>query len=259
VNPQPQKYISAHFAPDAKTRFRVRFRLWCGPTGLAIDIANGSRMECSNMNKPHGWENYLVGQDDKIAILWASRVPLRLVWDQERKDAESYPLGTALYLSEIVQQIARTSPHWKPRKKEPRPNPRKPYSFSELVSEKLIEIVWEAQQNGKYKTALRKAAAIRPSNVKECWATFQTIIRAMESAYLADFLGMEFLRKPKVQILHTGLRKIANAAGCRDITKGAFAEFLDDICPCGLKEHGGAARHLALREVRTVMIKKAKT
>jgi len=48
--------------------------------------------------------------------------------------------------------------------------------------------------------------------------------------------------RPKVNILHRGLERIANVAGFGDLTEQGFTEFLDDICPCGLRSHREAVR-----------------
>jgi hypothetical protein len=56
--------------------------------------------------------------------------------------------------------------------------------------------------------------------------------------------------KAKGDILHRGLNEIAKAAGIEDQTEAGFAEFLDDLCPCGLKNHREAVRKLASRSTR---------
>jgi hypothetical protein len=62
-----------------------------------------------------------------------------------------------------------------------------------------------------------------------------------------EYWGWEILRRPKVNILHRGLGEIAKAAGLGEQTNKGFAEFLDDLCPCGLQRHDEAVRKLKSR------------
>ncbi len=69
----------------------------------------------------------------------------------------------------------------------------------------------------------------------------------MEITYLVRFFGVELMPKPKVNILHRGLDQIAKAAGLEGQTEEGFAEFLDDLCPCGITRHKEAIRKLSSR------------
>ncbi len=60
----------------------------------------------------------------------------------------------------------------------------------------------------------------------------------------------EFLSKPNLNILHAGLQRIAKAPGLEDQTKEELAQFLNDLCPCGLKSHKDAVRKLLQRSAR---------
>jgi hypothetical protein len=68
--------------------------------------------------------------------------------------------------------------------------------------------------------------------------------------YLVDYMGLEILQHPKVNILHKGLNEVAKTAGLGDQTERGFAEFLDDLCPCGLKKHREAVRKMSSRSIR---------
>jgi hypothetical protein len=122
--------------------------------------------------------------------------------------------------------------------------------LAKLIPESLVRNIWEENHNGSYEHAIRRAAATNYEELDKSWRVFQGIIRAMETAYLVGYLGLEFLSKPKVNILHRGLDEIAKAAGIGDQTEKGFAQFLDDLCPCGLKRHREAVRKLSSRSVR---------
>lgn len=92
-----------------------------------------------------------------------------------------------------------------------------------------------------------RAAPKSPKDIDKSWKVLQQILRAMEEAYRVRYWGLEFLAKPKANILHKGLDEIAKAAGLEDLTERGFAEFLDDLCPCGLRNHREAIRKLSRR------------
>src|SRR6202035_5979106 len=128
------------------------------------------------------------------------------------------------------------------------PNP--PKRLAELVSERTVKAIWEDNHSGRFENAIAEAAATDYKNPDKSWKIFQGIIRAIEAAYLAEYLGLGFIPKPKVNILHKGLNEIANAAGIGDQNEEGFAEFLDDLCPCGLKKHREAVRKFFSRSTR---------
>ena len=113
------------------------------------------------------------------------------------------------------------------------------------VPENVVKNVYEEYHAGTFRDAIRLAAEFQDG--KKSWKTFQGIIRAIEMAYLALYFDVEILPKPKVNILHRGLDQIAKAAGLEDLTEEGFAEFLDDVCPCGIKHHKEAVRKLSSR------------
>jgi len=196
----------------------------------------------------HRWVELLEVTEDgnktlKILLKVTNRLKNASKWD--RKDPDDYPINTYWALAEIENSLSKqllvkgSLRYYK--------NARKPRRLADLVEDGAIASVWEDQNSGTFADALRQAAVIDDDNAKQCWKVFQSIIRAMESAYLSEFLGWEFLRKPRVNILHTGLNRIAIAGGLKDQTRQGFAEFLDDLCPCGIKDHSGAVRQLSRR------------
>jgi hypothetical protein len=122
--------------------------------------------------------------------------------------------------------------------------------LAELLPEKLIAATWEEYNSGTFLSVVEKAARVDDTNNEEAGQAFQSILRAMELAYFAKCLGHEVLPRTKVNILHGGLYKIARSAGYIGFTQRGFSEFLDDLCPCGLKSHGGAVKKLASRNRR---------
>jgi hypothetical protein len=133
------------------------------------------------------------------------------------------------------------------------PKPKKvvvPKRLGELIPEKVVEAVWEEHHTGAFRDALRLASVTNYEEIEKCWKAFQGIIRAMELAYLARFFGEEALPKPKISILHRGLDQVAKAAGLGEQSEEGFAEFLDDLCPCGLIQHRDAVRKLWSRSPR---------
>jgi len=126
-----------------------------------------------------------------------------------------------------------------------------PTTFAELVPEKFVKAIWEDQHSGRYSDALKRAALIDFNKHQEGWKVFQTIVRAIEAAYLVNVVGIELLPKPKVNILHRGLSLIGARAGLKGQTITGFAEFLDSLCPCGLLDHREAVRKLWSRSSNT--------
>ncbi len=73
-------------------------------------------------------------------------------------------------------------------------------------------------------------------------------MRAMEQAYMVSFFGPEIMPMPKVSILHKDLKRIAVSVDLESQTQ--YAEFLDDLCLCGLKNHREALRKMESRDAR---------
>jgi hypothetical protein len=104
--------------------------------------------------------------------------------------------------------------------------------------------------NRKRDCRATEATPTHYDTVRKSQKVFKAIIRAIETAYVIDYVSWQLLPRPKVNILHRGLNEIAKAAGIQDQTETGFAEFLDDLCPCGLKNHREAVRKLASRSTR---------
>jgi hypothetical protein len=194
----------------------------------------------------HAWAGWV--DEETRHRLWEAKELLKSAWDSDRKSPRRYPMDTSWALAEIEQSLAKKKPD-KPTKISLRKwlNPR---TLAALVPEAQISAVWEEYNSGTFKNAIKLAAEINYKNTKKSWKLFKTIIRAIEATYQARFLGHEFLSKPKVNILHTGLDQIAKTAGLEGQTQAGFVEFLDDLCPCGLKSHKGAVRKLSKRSAR---------
>ena len=194
----------------------------------------------------HAWAGYLESPE-VINLLWKSRERLKVAWKRDQEHPKSYPVNTSFALAEIRlgvtgQPAVRPVKHLR--------LPTTPRRLTELVSERTVKAIWEENHSGRFEDAIAQAAATDRENPNRSWKIFQSIIRAIESAYLVDYVSLDLLQRPKVNILHTGLHEIAKAAGIGDQTEKGFAEFLDDLCPCGLKNHREAVRKLFSRSTR---------
>lgn len=198
----------------------------------------------------HRWEQWIESEEVK-KVLRNARDRLKTAWGWDRKDPKSYPINTSYALAEIQESLSKQPRKKKIRVRLPKPKePKAPKSLAELVREKLVKIIWEEHHSGTFRDALREAARVNYEELEKSWKAFQGIVRAMETAYMVDSLGLEMLPRPKVSILHRGLDRIARAAGLEGQTEGGFAEFLDDLCPCGIKRHKDAVRKLSSRSPR---------
>ena len=193
----------------------------------------------------HAWVGYLELPEIE-PLLWQSVEPLKAAWKRDQKHPKAYPADTSYVLAEIQQRVTRRMGVRSPGRFL---SLKIPKTLSELVSEGTIKSIWEENHNGSFEEAIARAAASDYKNPNKSWKVFQGIIRAMETAYLVEYWGLEFMGMPKVNILHKGLDEIA-AAGIGDQMERGFAEFLDDLCPCGLKKHREAVRKLASRSAR---------
>jgi hypothetical protein len=191
------------------------------------------------------WEELLCSSET-AQLLWEAKKLLKTSWAYDCRDPKHYPINTSYAFAQIKQTLTN-KPHDRSAKIELRKWGR-PRTLAELIPEISIKAVWEDYNIGSFREAIELAAKV--DNVKQSWKAFQTIIRAMETAYIGRFIGPEVLAKPKVNILHTGLDQIAQAAGLEMQTEKGFSGFLDDICPCGLNNHRGAIRKLLRRSSR---------
>lgn len=192
----------------------------------------------------HRWEQWIESKAT-VKLLWEAKEWLKTAWERDRKDPTSYPLNTSYVLAEIQESLSRRSGDRNTTVRITKP--RAPKTLTKLVPEKLVKSIWEEHHSGTFRDALRRAAGFDREGQEKSWKAFQGIIRAMEIAYLVRFFGLELLPKPKVSILHRGLDQIAKAAGLEEQTEEGFAEFLDDLCPCGITRHKEAIRKLSSR------------
>jgi hypothetical protein len=195
--------------------------------------------------KPHAWEKWILSEEIRTFLLRECKDRLKFSWEADQKHPGRYPIDTAWALSEIQETLSM-----KPRNKKLRRGiyqRPKPKTLAELVPERLIQITWEENHNSSFESAIRQAADTSYKEPKNSWKVFRGIVRAMETAYLVYYWGPEFSPRPKANILHRGLDKIAKAAGLGAQKTAGFAEFLDDLCPCGLRSHKGAITKLGSR------------
>src|SRR5487761_150384 len=193
----------------------------------------------------HRWAKLI--DDKKVVHLWKSSGPLKAAWERDRKNT-TYPMDTSYELAMLQERIspepttARRVTGWFMR--------RVPKTIAQLVPEKLVKNIWEDQHSGRFEDAVAIANQLNYNNQEKPWKVFQGIMHAMESAYWVSFFGPEIMSMPKVNILHSGLKQVAIAAGLKGQTREGFAEFLDDLCPCGLKNHREAVRKMESRSER---------
>jgi hypothetical protein len=204
-------------------------------------------LQCSNMSL-HAWEKWIESKETR-KLLWQGKKRLKLAWLQDQKYPKSYPMNTWQALSEIQQNV---SPPPIASKSATLPSPiyKKPRTLAELVPTASIKTIWEENHNGSFESAIIRAIPMGPNDQKKSWQAFQGIVRAIEIAYLVDYWGWELLPRPRVNILHRQLDKIAKAAGLGDQLDKGVAEFLDDLCPCGLRRHQESVRKSRSRSNR---------
>jgi hypothetical protein len=193
---------------------------------------------------PHAWEDWIESVEVREALR-RGKERLNFAWACDQKDPKSYPINTSWALAEIQQSVSLRPAKKKSTKR--RLIYRKPKTLAELVPAELVKMIWEDHHNSSFEEAITRAADTDYADQKRSWKVFKGIIHAVETAYLFDYWGWELLPRPKVNILHRGLDEISKAAGLEDLTLEGFAQFLDDLCPCGLKRHKEAIRKLGSR------------
>jgi hypothetical protein len=200
--------------------------------------------------RQHRWEK-LVDDPEHKEILWQGKKYLQTAWTRDQKDPRSYPINTSWTIVHIQAQLENRPLTTMSGPIRPRKEPR---GLRDLLPEKTMERLWGDHHSETYQDGIRAAVPGKfessetwSTEIRRSWKAFQKLLRIMEQAWLLEYMGWEFLRKPKVNILHIGLHEISKAAGLRDQNLEGFAEFLDDLCPCGLREHKGAIRKLGMR------------
>jgi hypothetical protein len=191
------------------------------------------------------WE-HLVEPTEVVPLLWKAQRDLRFAWRFDQTLAPDYPFNVSYALQETMDDLFEQFHIGRKKFRYP-PTLIAPNNLNELVPDSLVASKWEEQHCGTYRRALKQAAEAGPRNRRQSLKAFQAILRALEAAYMVRYWGIEQLQKPRVNIVHRGLNQIAKDVGLRGLTAKGFAEFLDDLCPCGLRDHAGAVRKLWAR------------
>jgi hypothetical protein len=192
-----------------------------------------------------------IGSPEIVSFLWQAKEQLRIAWERDKK-YKRYPMNTSYLLGHLRGKLWRNASGKRPVKQQRKRFlvARTPRTLSELVPERYVRSIWEDQHSGNFDDAIRIAAQLGPDSGDRPWKVFRGILKAMEDAYYVAFFGHDILPMPKVSLLHRGLKKLAIEAGLEDQTREGFAEFFDDLCPCGLKNHREAVRKMESRSER---------
>jgi hypothetical protein len=194
----------------------------------------------------HRWKASL---DDRTCGVLEKAVPeLEWAWRTDgRGRGDSYPLNTDYFFGELKLRLREQSTlQESPKLSLALPVP--PRHLADLINEKTVMGVYEEQNEGSYEDALRQAA-LGFGGGHRAW---QKIRRAIDWAYQIDYLGLEATPKPRLQFLHRHLLEVAELVEIDDLKHEGIAEFLDDICPCGVKQHNpDAIRKLRARKERS--------
>jgi hypothetical protein len=194
----------------------------------------------------HAWENS-VESAKVLKALWIGKQQLRHAWEVDLRGQKSYPINTEAALCELRRAVSTRSAKQPPKATMPRVIFKNPRTLAELIPERLIKRIWEENHNTSFESALVLAANSSYEEPEQTRKVFNGIVHVIETAYMVEYWGWQVLRTPKVNVLHRGLDKVAKAAGLVGQTELGFAEFLDDICPCGLPRHRGALSKLGRR------------
>lgn len=201
-----------------------------------------SEMPYVSENQGHRWRDWLDNNAVR-QILENAAENIAWAWRVDEEYPKSYPVNTGQLLYEIKTRIEESL---KPKKRlsirkgsKQLLRPRPPESFSELIEDRAVQVVYEDQNSGTYKNALVLASRGDRS-------TFRKIMRAIENVYVMDLIGPGALPRPKTQFLHRNILQIAKVSGLDQKDEGIL-EFLDDLCPCGTKHQLDAIRKLRKR------------
>lgn len=189
------------------------------------------------------WKKWLQLEDDQVVgILERAAERLNWAWAIDEKYPKSYPINTSHAFGEIEREIRHRGEARKLHKLPPPAPP--PETLGDLLSESTIRTIYEDQNEGTYKDALRRAADFGGGRY------WRKIRRAVDAAYLADYYGVEFAPRPRVHFLHRNLLKLADASGLRGLTREGLRGFFDELCPCGRRHTTEAIRKLIGRRSR---------
>ena len=187
----------------------------------------------------HRWKKLL--SDQMVSHLEGAVKELKETWSLESGDSRSYPFVTLILLNELKGRIANQIRSTKlPAVPKPRPEPEK---LMDLIEEKIVKAVYEDQNSGSYKDALKKASA----GGRQGHAVWRKVLRSIDRAYVIGIDGLDFVPMPKLNVLHRELLDIMKLLKINDITREGFAEFFDDMCPCGENHKPDTIRKLGSR------------
>jgi hypothetical protein len=172
---------------------------------------------------------------------------LARAWTNDRKYPHSYPINTSHVFAQLEQQIRlRSVPNT--ARGIRLPPPQIPRALAELVTEKTIKAVYENQNVGSYKEALKQAAAA----IEESASAWRKILRAIDAAYAIDRFGHEVAPAPRLHFLHRRLLRLAESEmlGGGYWRQNALQNFFNHMCPCGKAHKSDALRKLGQRLAR---------
>jgi hypothetical protein len=166
---------------------------------------------------------------------------LKESWSTDSGDPRLYPFNSEFVLNELRDRI-RNRP--RSTKLPPIPAPRpEAENLMDLIQEKTVRAVYEDQNSGSYKDALRKASA----GGKQGLVVWRKILRSIDQAYEIGVYGAEIAPMPRVHFLHRELLDIVRLLKLNDLTSEGLVEFFDDLCPCRKKHQADAIRKLRQR------------
>ena len=193
----------------------------------------------------HRWKLWV--SDHARCVLEELAQRLKWAWQTDKKYPKSYPLNTDYAFAEVHSQLSEGSQDGskiiQPQTVELPCPPSPPKRLSELVQERTIKAVYEQQNDGSYEDALKLAA----SGERKGSIAWRKILHAVNAAYLIHSYGDEFIPTPRVQFLHRSLLKVSEEVGMNDQTHEGIVEFLDDLCPCGVRHEPETIRKLRKR------------
>lgn len=195
----------------------------------------------------HRWKRSL--DADICSVLEDAAARLAWAWEVDMKHPRSFPVNTSYAFCQINEWIEECERKGEPeveRKGLVLRRSRPPRCFSELVDDGIVRAVFEDQNVGSYRDALKLAA----SGDKAAHFTFRKILKAVEPAYLISHYGDEHAPRPRIHFLHRNLLEIADVLHLNDLTHEGITEFLDDLCPCHKKHTADAIRKLRRRVAR---------
>ncbi len=187
----------------------------------------------------HRWKNSV--SDQIQHHLDNAAKELKESWSIDSGDPRLYPFMTQFVLNGLRDRIRnRPRSTMLPDVPESQPEPEK---LMDLIAEETVRAVYEDQNIGNYKEALRKASA----GGKRGLAAWRKILRSIDRAYKIAIDGAEVAPMPKIHFLHRELLDIMKLVEIDDISREGFAEFFDDTCPCGKDHKSDTIRKLGQR------------